>query len=361
MKAKWTTLFRAVPAPVAAAAEVPIGRSSHSVNVVSGHKVLVFSGEQKPRVPIGVNAANNHAGFECFDLLRRVWLPCASTNTSPVPPPPRVGHATAQIGNTVYVFGGRGGADMAPLDSDLFAFDADSNLWKVAAKKDAVNAPPARSYHAMAASATHVFVFGGCPASGRLNDLTVFNPTTGMWTIVPPHPDLSPRGGGSLACVGSRLVLFGGFNGCELGDMYVLNASSNIPESQYAWQRIDAGSEIMSPMTWPGKRSVAGFVALPSLDSIALFHGERDPSEKGHEGAGEYNDDVWVFKFTSSVDAPAQTGAWERCIDDSEKGQAPAGRGWIAAAGWQGDTVVMVGGFDGTTRDNGVYLLEFTS
>ncbi|KAJ3085511.1 hypothetical protein HK100_009028 [Physocladia obscura] len=372
MRAKWTTFFKAT-AKAAAPTEAPIGRSSHSVNVTGNSRVLVFGGEELPRVPIPINKSNSGGGFETFDLTTRKWIshPTVKTTSSSeslIIPEPRVGHATAQIGNTVYLLGGRGGADMSPFESTLFAFNYESGNWNILAPPDAPNSPPARSYHAMAASANHIFVFGGCPATGRLNDLIRFDPASKQWSHpIAPHPDLSQRGGPGLAVLGSRLVLFGGFNGKELGDMWTINISDDATKTdKYEWKPVSFENNDTTTTAIPGKRSVAGFVALPALDAVVLFHGERDPSERGHEGAGKYNDDVWVFRFTSDPNAEVQTGVWERCdveVDDvggqGEVDVGPTARGWISAAAWQGDKVVMVGGFDGTVRDNGVYVLSF--
>ncbi|KAJ3290161.1 hypothetical protein HDU79_003467 [Rhizoclosmatium sp. JEL0117] len=285
-RCRWTTAF-APTAKVARGAEVPIGRSSHSVNVVNS-KVLIFSGEELPRVPIAANPANNFggSGFEAFDLDQSVWVKDASAATKTGAPQPRVGHASAQIGNKIYILGGRGGAEMVPFDSDLFEFDADTGRWNIVspASKCTVES---RSYHSMTASKDYVFVFGGCPAKGRLNDLHQFDPATRTWTQFPSHPDISPRGGPALAVLGDRLVVFGGFNGNELGDMWTIPVGKDAgPIAEREWKRImvPVGSLV------PDRRSVAGFVAL--TDKFVLFHGERDPSSKGHEGAGLYHRDV---------------------------------------------------------------------
>ncbi|ORY46878.1 galactose oxidase [Rhizoclosmatium globosum] len=342
-----------MPPRCARGAEVPIGRSSHSVNVVNS-KVLIFSGEELPRVPIAANPANNFggSGFEAFDLGQSVWVKDASAATKTGAPQPRVGHASAQIGNKIYILGGRGGAEMVPFDSDLFEFDADTGRWNIVspASKCTVES---RSYHSMTASKDYVFVFGGCPAKGRLNDLHQFDPATRTWTQFPSHSEISPRGGPALAVLGDRLVVFGGFNGNELGDMWTIPVGKDAgPIAEREWKRImvPVGSLV------PDRRSVAGFVAL--TDKFVLFHGERDPSSKGHEGAGLYHRDVWTFKFTSKENDAVQTGIWEE-QEVEQNGQNPTARGWIAAAPLNGDKVVMVGGFDGEVRDNGVYLLSF--
>lgn len=46
-------------------------------------------------------------------------------------PPPRVGHATAVIGNRIFMYGGRGGAAMTPLEERgrVWVFDTKTNTW----------------------------------------------------------------------------------------------------------------------------------------------------------------------------------------------------------------------------------------
>ncbi|ROV96323.1 hypothetical protein VMCG_07666 [Cytospora schulzeri] len=46
-------------------------------------------------------------------------------------PSPRVGHATAVIGNRIFLFGGRGGPDLAPLEEygRVWVFDTKTHLW----------------------------------------------------------------------------------------------------------------------------------------------------------------------------------------------------------------------------------------
>lgn len=78
-------------------------------------------------------------------------------------PSPRVGATLSAVGNKVYLFGGRGGKDMTPLESSLYSFDTKSKVWEVVEVKGG-NLPAPRSFHAMTASDSNIYVFGGCPA-----------------------------------------------------------------------------------------------------------------------------------------------------------------------------------------------------
>ncbi|KAK5992347.1 hypothetical protein PT974_05751 [Cladobotryum mycophilum] len=191
-------------------------------------------------------------------------------------PAPRVGHATATIGARIFVYGGRGGPDMKPLDEGgrVWIFDTRSRTWSYldpvpAVKGGAIIPHPApRSYHCATATdrprdfappppkkaetwqewalgdtsktgipqdpiVGHVaedavdeesigygtfFVHGGCLVNGdRTNDLWGFDVRSRTWTEFPAAP--SPARGGSSICVSkSRLYRFGGYDGQkELG------------------------------------------------------------------------------------------------------------------------------------------------
>jgi hypothetical protein len=76
-------------------------------------------------------------------------------------------------------------------------------------------APPARSYHAMAAAGGKLYVFGGCGASGRLADLWCCDPASGAWRQLPGCGAVGARGGSVMvtSADGGQLFVMGGFNG----------------------------------------------------------------------------------------------------------------------------------------------------
>ncbi|KAF4460600.1 hypothetical protein FALBO_12616, partial [Fusarium albosuccineum] len=191
-------------------------------------------------------------------------------------PSPRVGHATAVIGSRIFLFGGRGGPDMAPLEEAgrVWVFDTRSNTWSYLDPAPAVKGgnivphPTPRGLHTAAAidrprefadprpkqpetwqqwalgdtSRTGIpqapivgnvaedavdeesdgygtfFIHAGFVSSGEFaNDLWAFNVHDRTWTELPAAP--GPARGGTALCVSkSRLFRFGGFDGeTELG------------------------------------------------------------------------------------------------------------------------------------------------
>ncbi|PSR76441.1 hypothetical protein BD289DRAFT_378684 [Coniella lustricola] len=200
----------------------PLARSSHSINIVSGN-AYVFGGEVEARKPVDndthvivlpyssagadyyavrakpaarppiptvvEHAASDHGDdvMQKDKDLSEVSLsePAAapheahasssSSNSGATAsgelgdvPSPRVGHATAVIGTRIFLFGGRGGPDMAPLQERgrVWVFDTKTHLWSyldpdmpLPAAHDDEPAyadtrrfyPAPRSYHAAAA------------------------------------------------------------------------------------------------------------------------------------------------------------------------------------------------------------------
>lgn len=64
---------------------------------------------------------------------------------------------------------------MTPLQSVLYSFDTELDRWEVVeAKSGEVPAP--RSFHAMTASDSDVYVFGGCPSKVSHDFETIFRP-----------------------------------------------------------------------------------------------------------------------------------------------------------------------------------------
>jgi hypothetical protein len=120
----------------------PKGRAAHSVNVF-GSDVYIFSGEEVPRIPVDNN-------MEIFNLETRSWK--ASIKADANAPSPRVGHATARIGDDLYLFGGRGGVDMAPLPNDLYVYNFTTGSFTKVEVQEGTQKPAPRSFHAMAAT-----------------------------------------------------------------------------------------------------------------------------------------------------------------------------------------------------------------
>lgn len=349
----------------------PLPRSSHSLSVVAG-RAYIFGGEINPREPVdndmhiitlpathGTTQADYHA------------IPARPQAPSLDVPEKRVGHTAAVIGDRIFVFGGRGGKDMKPLEEKgrVWIYNTQTDSWTYLDPIPGTPYPAARSYHSSIAvekpapnmrtlpvdnvlddtqigkiaEEAHTdeqvgghgtfFVHAGCPASGRTNDLWAFDVPSRTWKEYPVAPG-KPRGGTSLAVSKHRIYRYGGFNGEdeEGGKVDVLELSlmtfSGIGGTSEAsvsakggWATLDFTEE---NMLHPGNRSVAGLQTITTgrgKEYLILFLGERDPSSEGHKGAGKFWGDVWAFQCPPQGMTPASLEHASRQAVGKETGE----------------------------------------
>ncbi|ODQ52839.1 galactose oxidase [Saitoella complicata NRRL Y-17804] len=315
-------------------------RSSQIVSVI-GDKALIFGGELKPREPRDNDVHVVSLG-KCISLLSRT--------TSAQAPSPRVGSASAVIQEKIYLFSGRGGLAMAPIEEtgSVWEFDSTSSAWSQIKPDEDSAYPAARSYHCMASDGVDtLFVHAGCPETGRLSDLWAFEVSSRKWIQLASAPE-PPRGGTSIAFANGLLYRMNGFDGkTELGgNLDVYDCKSN------TWSSVTFPADDISG---PSPRSVSALVALNirSRSSIITLFGERDPSSLGHQGAGKMAGDVWAYDIESRK--------W-REVNFTE-GHEPAARGWFAAdvlKSLKGDGLVVHGGLgENNERLDDIWVLEF--
>ena len=358
----------------------PLPRSSHSLSFIRG-KAYIFGGEIQPRQPVDNDMhiytmpplGISEADYEC------VKAQAAGENEEM--PAPRVGHTAATIGNCIYIFGGRGGKEMKPLEEDgrVWEFNTTTRKWKCLQPVQGSPYPAARSYHSSTATEhplpvsapagptdinAHgtVFIHAGCPASGRETDVWAFDVAARTWSPFPNAPEPA-RGGPCLVYTQNRLYRFGGFDGkAELGGQidYLDVAVSTINDQSGQgelmvhsptgkWETINFPHN----MPVPGDRSVAGMQPISTgqgRNYLLLFLGERDPSSVGHDGAGKFWDDVWAYQLQSEGMTAASVKDTARQLFGAEVGEhswakveiaestmsdgiraRPSERGWFAS------------------------------
>lgn len=99
-----------------------LARSSHCLSVTGTGRAALYSGELKPRTPVDTDDSLKGA-IHVYDVAqtRKVGVPAAKwqtviasrqLDTATHAPEPRVGAASAAIGEVIYIWGGRGGVDM---------------------------------------------------------------------------------------------------------------------------------------------------------------------------------------------------------------------------------------------------------
>jgi hypothetical protein len=185
----------------------------------------------------------------------------------------------------------------------------------------------------MASSSTLLFLFGGCDGQGRCNDLHTFDTVTCQWTQMPTSPEISGRGGPALAVSrdGNVVYIACGYSGEENNDVHAFDLRTK------TWRVIlPKGNALFEA------RSVVGSCRLPDAHGggIVVFGGETATSAKGHDGAGNFtNDVVHIESATGSV-----------CVAAAAGGGSPCVRGWSAMAAWEGGGgggAVVFGGLTG--------------
>lgn len=293
----------------------PVARSSHGVSMVQkGSRLVVLGGENVARTPI--DSSNSCWTAHTTDGGSSWQWQLISAEGGP---PDRIAHAQAASEDKhVYVFGGRAGITMEEKAmNDLWLLDCSGepgteNWSEVKAASGA--APEARSFHRMICIGKSLFVFGGCSAAhGRLADLHRFDLETNTWHDLGTS-NLRGRGGPNLMPLSSatKIGVVAGFAGEETKDGQIFDLAAG------KWNDAPLGAELegMRP------RSVCVCGSFPSHGVSVIFGGEIDPSDRGHEGAGGFENDLVVLdeKTASYVKTFKSEPSW------------PQTRGWSDAA-----------------------------
>ena len=313
-------------------------RSSHVVSVI-GHTAYIFGGELVPREPRDNKIFSVNLG-ESGQAL--------NATESTTAPSPRVGAASTPLHGRIYVFSGRGGTAMAPVDEagSIWEYDPSATSWSLIRPPHSSAAyPPARSYHCMTTDGQNsLFLHAGCPESGRLSDLWRFDIQEKKWNQLADAPG-PQRGGTSICYVEGRLYRMNGFDGkTEQGgniDIYDIDADSWSTKSFPA----DGASG-------PEARSVGTLlpVKVRGKQMLVTLFGEHDPSSLGHAGAGNMLGNWWLYDIAEDKWTKGENGS----------GVAPAPRGWFDADVMEESKVMVAGGLSETNeRLKDVWVLSF--
>ncbi|KAJ4337763.1 hypothetical protein N0V87_004511 [Didymella glomerata] len=326
------------------AANDRLKRSSQIASVING-ALHIFGGEVQPRQPVD----------DKVDVVAlSTESPAHETKDAPNAPSPRVGTAAAVLNNALYIFSGRGGVDMAPVDEAgaVWAYTPSTHTWTQLQPSDtSAPVPPARSYHTSTSDGAHTFyVHAGCPANGRLSDLWAFDVETRAWKQLPDAPG-PQRGGTSIAFSGGKLYRMNGFDGTTEvgGSVDVFDTAAG------TW---DTKSFTADGHDGPEPRSVCALlpVQLGRKQKLLTLFGERDPSSLGHAGAGKMLGDVWIYDISEQW--------WTKLSPNAPDG-APPSRGWFDAdvvkgEGMGNDSIVVHGGLgEDNERLDDVWMLKF--
>lgn len=311
-------------------------RSSQSLSVLNS-QAWVFGGELLPRQPVDsqfdvikLSSVEGTTVFRQVSCRTSTYLSlkgsiigssAASTLAPPAEvPSPRVGATMTVVKDALYMFSGRGGLEMMPVEENgaLWRYTPDTSVWELIKPADPSKPyPSGRSYHAMDSDGdSTIYIHAGCPEKSRMSDFWSFNVLTRSWAELPAAPPPA-RGGTSIAVSDGRLYRMNGFDGTrEQGgsiDVYDLGTNS--------WSSITFKADGSSG---PEPRSVGTLVTanIQGRYYLLTLFGERDPSSLGHAGAGKMLGDVWAFDI--------EREEWQLIKPTSET-KAPAPRGWFGA------------------------------
>ncbi|CAL4928258.1 unnamed protein product [Urochloa decumbens] len=165
-----------------------------------------------------------------MDTMSLEWTELAVTGSVP---PPRCGHSATMIEKRLLIFGGRGGA--GPIMGDLWALkgitEEDNETPGWTQLKLPGQSPAPRCGHSVTSGGPYLLLFGGHGTGGWLsrydvyyNECTILDRVSVQWKRLPtsnePPP---PRAYHSMNSIGSRFLLFGGFDGKNtFGDLWWL-------------------------------------------------------------------------------------------------------------------------------------------
>lgn len=161
VKAHWTLSSRSLA----------LARSSHCLSVTSTGLAVLYGGELKPRTPVDTEQGAKGA-VHVFDVTKKKddasmlnWHTFCRAASGEGTPEPRVGAATAIIGQTFYLWGGRGGVDLgSPVAGEEIGIwaidlsDLEGAEWHRLEAANEAEAPEPRSYHTMTSLGVRFFV-----------------------------------------------------------------------------------------------------------------------------------------------------------------------------------------------------------
>ncbi|XP_058088844.1 protein GLUTELIN PRECURSOR ACCUMULATION 3 isoform X2 [Magnolia sinica] len=173
-------------------------------------------------------------------------------------PPPRCGHTASMVEKRLLVFGGRGGG--GPIMGDLWALKGlieEENETPGWTQLKLPGQPPSpRCGHTMTSGGHYLLLFGGHGTGGWLsrydvyhNDCIVLDRVSVQWKRLSINNEPPPaRAYHSMTCIGSRYLLFGGFDGkSTFDDLWWL-----VPEDDPIAKRLSSSP----PATLPESKDV---------------------------------------------------------------------------------------------------------
>ncbi|RAL10661.1 Kelch repeat protein [Aspergillus homomorphus CBS 101889] len=328
--------------------DTSLKRSSQTLTVL-GNNAYIYGGELRPREP--VDSTVYHLALNPTTPANPTIAAATAIASPSTTPQPRVGSASTTLAGKIYIFSGRGGIALEPIEESgaFWVFDPTNNTWTQLCPANPESPFPAgRSYHTLTNNGTDtIYLHAGCPPTGRLRDLWAFDIATRQWRECAPAPP-PERGGASIAYAEGKVYRMNGFDGTreQGGAMDVYDPVAD------AWSTVSYSADGMSG---PTPRSVGCLLAVKvaGRPCLVTVFGEHDPSSLGHQGAGKMLGDMWVFDIEL-----------QRWAQVEVEGESPAPRGWfdadVVVSGEGRSSIVVHGGLsESNERLDDVWRLEF--
>ncbi|XP_009336997.2 protein GLUTELIN PRECURSOR ACCUMULATION 3 isoform X3 [Pyrus x bretschneideri] len=216
--------------------DLPSARDFAAASAIGNRKIVMYGGWDGKKWLSDVYV---------LDTISLEWMELSVTGSSP---PPRCGHTITMVEKRLLVYGGRGGG--GPVLGDLWALkglieeENETPAWTQL--KLPGQAPSARCGHTITSGGHYLLLFGGHGTGGWLsrydiyhNDCIVLDRVSAQWKRLPTGNEPPPaRAYHSLTCMGSRYLLFGGFDRkSTFGDLWWL-----VPEEDSLAKRLLAAS-----------------------------------------------------------------------------------------------------------------------
>jgi len=243
------------------------------------------------------------------------WLEVEVDTTSSSPPPSARSLHTASLWNDcMFVFGGFDGVERR---NDMYVFNFTTKTWRVV--DNATGSPPTpRDRHSSVVYRNSLYIFGGFDGHARTNDLYRFDIETSNWTQILPSTLEStiptPRHSHSAVVYNDSMIVYGGYDGGYRSDLHKYSFASN------TWTRFD-----------PSGRS-----PRPRYRATCVVHRDQCYLHGGHDGTRHLMD-THVYDFLKN--------SWKQL---EAKGTPPVHRDSHVSVIYA-DSMIVFGGATGGT------------
>ncbi|PQQ16690.1 tip elongation aberrant protein 1 [Prunus yedoensis var. nudiflora] len=221
--------------------DLPSARDFAAASAIGNRKIVMYGGWDGKKWLSDVYV---------MDTISLEWMELSVTGSLP---PARCGHTATMVEKRLLVYGGRGGG--GPIMGDLWALkgliEEENETPGWTQLKLPGQAPSPRCGHTITSGGHYLLLFGGHGTGGWLsrydiyyNDCIVLDRVSAQWKRLPTGNEPPPaRAYHSLTCMGSRYLLFGGFDGkSTFGDLWWL-----VPEEDSIAKRLLATSPTNLP------------------------------------------------------------------------------------------------------------------